>query len=213
VVTPGRLGILAGLVVSGEAAELFTSLFTARRAGGSRRAAWGGVLGGILGMVFLSFLLPVPLIGSMFGALVGCFAGAALAEYSLGRKLGQGASVGVSSAIGFALGVVIKTSIALMMTALVVWPALRFTRSRLVADPSSTALLEQFRGDGTHLVRAGNGAFVTDLEHLGDSSAFDEIRRREPILLVEEFLDSPVLPDRAVFLGDFDLKDESAAFG
>ena len=113
-----HVAILAGLASIGELLEVALSVFTARRAGGSRRAAWGGLVGGVLGMVFLSFLIPVPPFGALAGALVGCFGGALVAELTLGRGFSQSARVGVFSAVGFALGAAAKLAIALAMAAL-----------------------------------------------------------------------------------------------
>ncbi len=108
--------VLAMLAVAGEVVELLMSVVTARKAGASRRAAWGGLLGGILGMFFLTFLVPVPLVGTMVGALVGCFAGAMIAELSANRRLAHGTRVGLFSAIGFALGIAAKIAVALAMS-------------------------------------------------------------------------------------------------
>ncbi|MCH7808016.1 MAG: DUF456 domain-containing protein [Planctomycetes bacterium] len=110
--------ILALLVISAivaEFLELLASVFTARKAGASTQAAWGGFLGAILGMFFLSFLVPVPFLGAMVGALVGCFGGAMIAELSVRRRVGQGTKVGLFSALGFVIGMVTKMAIAMGM--------------------------------------------------------------------------------------------------
>jgi len=119
------LGVLVFLAVVGEAIEFFSALFTARRAGASRQAAWGGLIGGILGMVFLSFLVPIPIVGSAIGALVGCFVGAMLVETSVRKRLDQSVRVGVFSAAGFVLGTVGKTAITLVMSAILITTAIR----------------------------------------------------------------------------------------
>ncbi len=107
--------VLAGIALLGEAIELGTSMLTARRAGGSRRAAWGGLIGGFLGLFLLSFLVPIPIVGSMAGALVGCFAGAMIGELTVRKELAQGTRVGLFSALGFVLGTVAKLAIAFVM--------------------------------------------------------------------------------------------------
>ena len=120
------IGALIGVALLGEAIELLASIFTARKAGASRQAAWGGLLGGILGMIFLSIPIFIPPIGTIFGALIGCFLGAAIAEYAVRKKLAQGAKVGFFSALGFILGTATKTALALLMAAVllttVLWP-------------------------------------------------------------------------------------------
>jgi len=119
-VSIGSLLVLALIAVAGEIVELFTSAFVARKAGGSRRAAWGGLVGGVLGMVFLSFLVPIPLIGSMIGAVAGCFAGAAITELSYRNQLGHGTRVGFFAALGMALGTAGKVALTMVMSAIVV---------------------------------------------------------------------------------------------
>jgi len=95
-------------------------VFTARRAGGSRQAAWGGMIGGIVGMLSLSFLVPIPIVGTMIGALVGCFAGATIVELAVRKRLAQGTRVGLFAAMGFALGTAAKVAVALVMSGLLV---------------------------------------------------------------------------------------------
>jgi uncharacterized protein YqgC (DUF456 family) len=122
----GLLVLLGGL---GEAAEFLGALFTARKAGASRQAAWGGLIGGMLGMVFLASACTVPfpligtLIGAVIGAMIGCFSGAAIVELWLHRKVSQGARVGLFSALGMALGTAAKLAVAMAMSALVLTTA------------------------------------------------------------------------------------------
>ncbi len=115
-ITVPTLAIVAGIALFAEAVELLMSAVIAQRAGGSRRAAWGGLAGGFLGMFFLAFLIPVPLVGSMVGAIVGCFCGAAVAELSHRGDIGKGTRVGVFSALGMALGTAAKVGLALVMS-------------------------------------------------------------------------------------------------
>ncbi|MHC4698299.1 MAG: DUF456 domain-containing protein [Planctomycetota bacterium] len=112
------VGVLAGIALMGEVIELLTSVLTARKAGASRRAGWGGLIGGIVGMFLFS--IPVPIIGTIVGALVGCFVGAMIAELSVRNELGQGAKVGMFSAAGFVLGMVAKLALALVMAGVLV---------------------------------------------------------------------------------------------
>ncbi len=116
------VGVLIGIALLGEVVELTASVLTARKAGASRQAAWGGLIGGIVGMLFLSFLATVPvpvigtLVGAMVGALIGCFGGAMIAELAVRRKLAQGTKVGLFSALGFVLGTVAKMALAMVMS-------------------------------------------------------------------------------------------------
>lgn len=109
--------LLAGIALVAEAAEMLMSVLAARRAGGSRRAAWGGLFGGILGMFLLS--IPIPVIGTVIGALLGCFAGALVAELSSGSDLARGTRVGYFSAMGFAFGSVAKMALAMVISSII----------------------------------------------------------------------------------------------
>lgn len=110
------LGVLTGVALLGEGVEILASVVTARRAGASGKAAWGGMIGGILGMIFLSFLVPIPVVGTMIGALVGCFTGAALVEMSVRKDMSHGTKVGFFAALGFVFGAIAKTFVALLMS-------------------------------------------------------------------------------------------------
>ena len=127
------VAVLGGLALIGEAVELLASVFTAKKAGATRQAAWGGLAGGLAGMLLLSFLVPVPLVGTMVGALLGCFVGAALVELAMRKNLTQGTKVGFFSALGFALGAAAKVAIALAMSAVLL-------TSVVCSKPPSTEL-------------------------------------------------------------------------
>ncbi len=144
------VAVLCGLALIGEAVELLTSVFTAKKAGASRQAAWGGLAGGLAGMILLSFLVPVPLLGTLVGALLGCFLGATLAELAMRKKLTHGTKVGFFSALGFALGAAAKVAIALAMSAVLL-------TSVVCSKPPSTSL-----GDEPSLVAPSSDGDVVD---------------------------------------------------
>ncbi len=106
-----------------EIVELFMSMITARKAGASRRASWGGLIGGIVGMLILA--VPIPLIGPVIGALLGCFVGATIGELSAKQDFVQGTKVGLFSAMGFALGAAAKVGFALVIAGLLMSYALQ----------------------------------------------------------------------------------------
>ena len=118
------VAVLIGVALFGEALEILASVVTARRAGASGKAAWGGMLGGILGMIFLSFLVPVPIVGTMMGAVIGCFAGATLVELAARRRVTHGTKVGFFAALGFVFGAVAKVVVALVMSGLLLHAAM-----------------------------------------------------------------------------------------
>jgi len=118
-VTMTPVAILAGLALIGEVFEFFASSVTARRAGASRQAAWGGLVGGVLGMIFLS--LPFFIVGTFIGAVFGCFLGALVVELLMNKRLVEGAKVGFFSALGLALGAAAKIGVALVMSGIAIW--------------------------------------------------------------------------------------------
>jgi uncharacterized protein YqgC (DUF456 family) len=107
------LGVLAALAVTGEVLEQVAGMFTARRAGGSRRAGICGFVGGIVGMFV--FALPLPIIGAIIGGLIGCFVGAVLGEMSVRSDVDHGTRVGVASVMGRLSGMLAKLLICVAM--------------------------------------------------------------------------------------------------
>ena len=136
-VTVTILLVLVGLAVVGEAIELLASMVTAKKAGASRQAAWGGLLGGILGMFIFS--IPVPIIGTIVGAILGCFCGALIGEYLARKKLDQSAKVGLFSAVGFVLGMAAKLAIAFALSAILLTSVVCSEPNRQDAAPATTA--------------------------------------------------------------------------
>lgn len=119
------VGVVA-LALLGELIELFSSAAGSRRAGASRRAAWGAVPGAILGALVGSILLPVPVLGTLAGACAGACLGAWVLELSGGRTLTQSARAGLGAGIGSFLGAVSKMAIGgviwTVITVAAFWP-------------------------------------------------------------------------------------------
>jgi hypothetical protein len=109
------IAALAGMALVGELVEFFSSLWTARRAGASRRAGWFGLAGGVIGMIVFS--IPVPIIGTIVGGALGCAIGAIVGELTVHADLRRGVRIGVFASIGHALGAVAKLWIAMVMAA------------------------------------------------------------------------------------------------
>lgn len=190
---PGTLvlGMLIGAAATGELAELLLSVLTARGVGGSRQAAWGGLIGGFLGMFFLTFI-PIPVVGSMIGAILGCFTGAMIGELHARREFGQGTRVGVFSALGFVLGAATKLAIAMAMAGLLV-TSLIWGRpgAPVMPEPTieATASLV-LRATEEHCSRrTGAGAGVTHLEPFDGFVSLEYIRRRDAGPLILESFD------------------------
>jgi uncharacterized protein YqgC (DUF456 family) len=117
------LAALVAIAVVAEVAETVTGAAGARRAGGSRRAAWlaiaGGIVGGILGVPFFLGLGAIP------GALAGAFAGAFAGEVSLAGDWEQARRVGWAALVGRAWGIALKGAAAVAMTIIVAVAAWR----------------------------------------------------------------------------------------
>jgi len=97
------------LAAVGELAELATSVWGTRRAGGSRRAAVFSLIGSMGGaIVGVMVGLPLPILGppiaALLGGALGALAGAAFAEHSLGEAPGQSLRVGHAAFWGRILG-------------------------------------------------------------------------------------------------------------
>ena len=115
IITGWTLTALIAVALAAEVAELVTGIWFTRRSGGSRRAAWWGLVGGILGAFILS--IPVPIIGTIIGAAAGCFAGALAAELSQDRHALHAAQVGIMAALGRTLGTVLKLAASIILAA------------------------------------------------------------------------------------------------
>lgn len=111
------LATLATIALLAELAEWLTGAVGARRAGGSRRAAWlaiaGAFVGGLLG-ASAGFGL-----GAIPGALIGAFVGAFLGEASLAGDWERARQAGWGALVGRAWGMAIKGAAAVAMTILV----------------------------------------------------------------------------------------------
>ena len=86
---PTALAVFGGLVVGAEILDQVSGMVLTGRAGGSKRASWGGLIGGIAGMFLFTF--PVPVIGTIAG---GCSASAprrlnSFAQTSRGKRRGE----------------------------------------------------------------------------------------------------------------------------
>ena len=105
------IGAAAGLGLAGEVLEIAASAAGAKRAGGTRRGAWGGVIGSLVGAIAGSAVLFFP-IGTILGAVVGAGVGAALMERTHKHQSWEtSAKVGTGAAVGRFAATVIKTAI------------------------------------------------------------------------------------------------------
>ncbi len=159
--------VLAGVALLGEVFEFLASALTARRAGGSRRAAIGGLIGGFVGMFALA-IVPIPILSSVIGALLGCFIGAMVGELTVHNRMAQGTKVGFFSMLGFVIGMAAKMAIAFAMTALLLTsvvcsgPRAQVEDEPAAVEPTAWLPIEY----PLDLGRAGSGPLVSDLHQL-----------------------------------------------
>ena len=116
---------LAVLAAGGEVAEFVASMWGARRAGGSRRAAVFALVGSLVGAVGGGIVgLPIPVVGppiaAVMGGALGALVGAGLAESSRGERAGKSWQVGEAAFWGRLVGTGIKSAVATIIAAVIV---------------------------------------------------------------------------------------------
>jgi uncharacterized protein YqgC (DUF456 family) len=119
----------------GEVMELIVRAGGAKKAGGSSRAMWLGLLGGLLGGILLS--IPVPIIGTVAGVCIGAFAGAMIGQLTVASDVEHSARVGFGAAKGTLLGILVKLCIGLVLLIVVAVKAFPAGGSRHVPAPIS----------------------------------------------------------------------------
>ena len=116
---------MTALATGGELAEFGASVWGARRAGGSRRAAVFSLIGSLIGAVAGATLgLPIPILGpplaAVLGGAIGALASAALAEHTRGESSSQSLRVGSAAFVGRLLGTGAKTVAATVLAVVAV---------------------------------------------------------------------------------------------
>lgn len=119
------VGVLAALATVGELAEFVASMWGARRAGGSRRAALFALAGSLIGAIGGGIVgVPIPIVGppiaAVMGGAFGALIGAGMAEHSRGERAHQSWRVGQAAFWGRLLGTGIKTAVATIIAAVIV---------------------------------------------------------------------------------------------
>jgi uncharacterized protein len=115
------LGVVGGLALLGEVIEFFASAAMAKRAGGSRAAAWWSVAGGLIGALLGTVVIPMPIVGTIVGAVVGSGVAATLAHRATPlTPWSEATRVGGAAASGRMLAIVVKTAIAAMIAGVLV---------------------------------------------------------------------------------------------
>lgn len=112
------------LAILGEVAEMLASMWGAKKAGGSRRAALFSIFGSFVGAIAgAAFGIPIPVIGSaiaaVLGGALGALIGAAVAEKTKGESSQQSLRVGHAAFWGRLLGTGAKTFVATILAVLI----------------------------------------------------------------------------------------------
>ena len=98
------LGVLLGLALLSQLAELLAGSMGAQRAGASKQAIWGATIGSLAGIF-----------AGLPGMLLGPFLGAAIGELIAEQDLLKAGKVGLATWIGLVLGMAAKIAIGFTM--------------------------------------------------------------------------------------------------
>lgn len=112
------IGTLAAIVLlagAGEILEFLAAALGAKRAGASRRGAWGALGGGFVGGIVGTFLIPIPLLGTLVGACLGAGFCAWGLELAGGRTHRASVHAAVGAGAGRLLGTMIKLAIGILI--------------------------------------------------------------------------------------------------
>src|SRR5882672_11296795 len=110
------LVILAVIAAIAELIEFLAGSAGAKKAGGSRRAAWGALIGGLVGALVLT--IPVPIIGTTIGLCIGVFAGALIGEMTVRDDAAHSIRVGIAATKARIYAIVIKLVFSVAMLAI-----------------------------------------------------------------------------------------------
>jgi hypothetical protein len=121
------LVILIVIAAIAELIEFLAGSAGAKKAGGSRRAAWGALIGGLLGAFLLT--IPIPIIGTTIGLCIGVFVGALIGEMSVRDDTAHSIRVGFAATRARIYAIIIKLFFSVAMLAIVAIKALPLTRT------------------------------------------------------------------------------------
>jgi len=113
-VSPAVTAVLAVLTVLGLGVDYFAGVVGAKSSGASKSGTWGALLGGILGVLFLPW-----------GVLIFPPAGAIIGELIAGKDPRQAVTTAWGTCLGMLGGAVAKLLLAVLMTGLFIWDALK----------------------------------------------------------------------------------------
>jgi uncharacterized protein YqgC (DUF456 family) len=129
------LVILIVIATIAEVIEFMAGSAGAKKAGGSRRAAWGALIGGLLGAFLLT--IPIPIIGTTIGLCFGVFVGALLGELTVRDDTAHSIRVGLAATKARIYAILIKLLFSIAMLALAGTMAFPLPSRRTDAPPAS----------------------------------------------------------------------------
>ena len=112
---------LIAIATVAELIEFLAGSAGAKKAGGSRRAAWGALIGGLVGALVLT--IPVPIIGTTIGLCIGVFVGALIGEMSVRDDAAHSIRVGIAATKARIYAIVIKLLFSIAMLAIIAFKA------------------------------------------------------------------------------------------
>ncbi|HEV8292981.1 MAG TPA: DUF456 domain-containing protein [Tepidisphaeraceae bacterium] len=121
------LVILAVIAAIAELIEFLAGSAGAKKAGGSRRAAWGALIGGLLGAFLLT--IPIPIVGTTIGLCIGVFVGALIGELTVRDDAVHSIRVGIAATKARLYAIIIKLLFSVAMLAIAAIKAVPFTRT------------------------------------------------------------------------------------
>jgi len=121
------LVILAVIAAIAELIEFLAGSAGAKKAGGSRRAAWGALIGGLVGALVLT--IPVPIIGTTIGLCIGVFAGALIGEMTVRDDAAHSIRVGIAATKARIYAIIIKLLFSVAMLAIAAIKAFPLTKT------------------------------------------------------------------------------------
>jgi uncharacterized protein YqgC (DUF456 family) len=110
--SPWTLCVIAALALSAEVLEFLTGAIGAKKAGATKRGAFGAVAGGFVGGLAGTAAIPLPVIGTLAGACIGACLGAWALELARGAPPHMALRAGIGGGLGRLAGRLIRLAIA-----------------------------------------------------------------------------------------------------
>ena len=114
-ISPWTIVFLVVLAMLGEFLEFVGSAGGCRKAGGSLRASFLGMIGAVAGAIIATFAIPVPVVGTIAGACMGAGFGSYLGDQWAGHGHEQSVVAATGAAAGRLYGTGLKSVVVAAM--------------------------------------------------------------------------------------------------